>query len=214
MTLMAERPVISGTEPRSEFEELLDVLDELHVPDGYKAEIIRGSIILSPWSKGYYTRVMKLVCSRLEPYLPEGHIIERTPQLFVFPGVERAYGPDIHAAHEQTYETDNDRLDGEGLSFVAELTSISTRDTDLTDKAKTYGKAGVPVYLVLDMQEKQAMVYGSPSDIGYEVRFTKAFGEKLYIPDPFGCTLDTVGFEPPAKKPAKQAEEFTPPPAP
>lgn len=72
MTLMAERPVMSGTKPRSEFEELLDVLDELNVPDGYKAEIIKGSIVMSPWSKGYYTRVMKLVCSRLEPYLPEG----------------------------------------------------------------------------------------------------------------------------------------------
>ncbi|PAZ13913.1 hypothetical protein CLM62_20720 [Streptomyces sp. SA15] len=206
MTLMAERPVISGTKPRSDFEELLDLLDELHVPDGYKAEIIRGSIVVSPWSKGYYTRVMKLVCNRLEPHLPEGHIIERTPQLFVFPEVERAYGPDIHAAHEQTYETDSEHLDGEGLSLVAELTSKSTRDKDLTDKVETYGKAGVPIYLVLDMQDKQAIVYGSPSANGYEVRFTKPFGEKLYIPDPFGCTLDTDGFQPPEKKPAEQAE--------
>ncbi|MEU9436344.1 hypothetical protein [Streptomyces sp. NPDC048252] len=97
---MAERPVISDTKPRSDFDELLDLLDELRVPDGYKAEIIKGSIVVSPWPKGYYTRVMKLVCNQLEQYLPEGHIIERAPHLFVFPGLERAYGPDIHAAHE------------------------------------------------------------------------------------------------------------------
>ncbi|MFD9320163.1 Uma2 family endonuclease [Streptomyces sp. NPDC060053] len=197
MTLMAERPVISGTKPRSDFDELLDLLDELRVPDGYKAEIIKGSIVVSPWSKGYYTRVMKLVCNQLEQYLPEGHIIERAPHPFVFPGLERAYGPDIHAAHEQTYETSSSHLDGEGLSFVAELTSHSTRVADLTDKVDVYAKAGVAVYLVLDMQKEQAIVYGSPSPRGYEVRFTKPFGEKLDIPDPFGCTLDTSGFQPP-----------------
>lgn len=195
MTLMAERPVISGTEPNGGFEELLDLLDELHVPDGYKAEIIRGSIVVSPWSKGYYNRVMRLVCNQLEPSLPEGHLIERAPNLFVFPGVERAYGPDIHAAHERTYDADSNRLDGEGLSFVAELTSASTREDDLTDKVEMYGKSGVPVYLVLDMQEMQAIVFGSPSSNGYEVRFSKPFGESLQIPEPFGCKLDTDGFQ-------------------
>jgi Uma2 family endonuclease len=196
MTLMLERPTISGTKP-PDFEGMLDALDELNVPDGYKAEIIKGNIVLSPWSKGYYTRVMKLVCEQLEPYLPEGHLIDRAPQLFVFPGVERAYGPDIHAAHEQTYETTSNRLDGEGLSFVAELTSSSTRDDDLTDKVATYAKAGVPVYLVLDMQEEQATVLWSPSVKGYEARLTKPFGEKLPVPDPFDCSLDTAGFRAP-----------------
>ena len=77
MTSMTERPTTNGTEPRGSFEDLLDLLEELNVPDGYNAEIIRGNIVVSPWSKGYYTRVMKLVCAQLEPYLPEGHIIER-----------------------------------------------------------------------------------------------------------------------------------------
>ncbi|MGA5894636.1 Uma2 family endonuclease [Streptomyces venetus] len=197
MTLMAERPVMSGTRPHSGFEELLHLLDELNVPDGYKAEIVRGSIVVSPWSKGYYWRVMRLVCGQLEPHLPEGHVIERSPFLYVFPGCERAFGPDIHAAHERVFETESNQLDGESLSFVAELTSPSTRTDDLTDKAEVYGRAGVPVYLVLDMQEQQAIVYGSPSAKGYELRLSKPFGEKLDIPDPFGCTLDTAGFQTP-----------------
>ncbi|KPI28869.1 protein of unknown function DUF820 [Actinobacteria bacterium OK074] len=182
---------------RGGFEGMLDDLDELRVPAGYKPEIIGGNIVLSPWPKGFYTRVMRRVCGQLEPYLPGGHLLDRTPHLFVFPGAERAFGPDIHAAHAQTYETDSVHLDGEGLSFVAELTSVSTRSGDLTDKVEVYGKAGVPVYLVLDMQQEQAIVFGSPSPRGYETRFTKPFGEKLYIPDPFGCTLDTTGFQAP-----------------
>ncbi|MEW2121905.1 Uma2 family endonuclease [Streptomyces sp. NPDC005474] len=200
MTLMTERPItISGTEPHS-FEGLLDALDQLDLPDGYKAEIIKGNIVVSPWSKGYYSRVMKLVRRQLEEYLPEGHLIDSAPLLFVFPGAERAYGPDVYAAHERTLETDSNRLDGEGLSFVAELTSPSTRNDDLTEKVEVYGRAGIPAYLVLDMQEDEASLFLDPYEKGYKSRLTKPFGEKLYLPDPFGCELDTAGFKaPPAE---------------
>ncbi|MET9833829.1 Uma2 family endonuclease [Streptomyces sp. NPDC006385] len=199
MTLMTERPTISGTEPNG-YEELLDVLDELNLRDGFKAEIITGNIVVSPWSKGYYHRVMLLVCKQLEPYLPEGYVLDRTPTLYVFPGDACAYGPDIHAVHERAFETESNRLDGEALCFVAELTSPSTRKDDLTGKVEVYAKAGVPVYLLLDMQEEQATVYGSPTPTGYKVHISKPFGEKLPIPDPFGCPLDTSEFHRPKKK--------------
>lgn len=205
MTLMTERPTTSGTEPHS-FEDLLNTLDELDVP-GYRAEIIRGSIVLSPWSKGYYNRVMLLVCKQLEPHLPEGYVIDRAPTLYVFPGDERAYGPDIHAAHERTLETTSNRLDGEALSFVAELTSSSTRDDDLTDKVEVYGRAGIPVYLVLDMQEEQATVLWTPSPTGYKSHCTRPFGEKLRIPAPFDCVLDTTGFQSPRAEPEEPNED-------
>ncbi|MGW1915598.1 Uma2 family endonuclease [Streptomyces sp. NPDC002076] len=197
MTLMAERPVINDAEPRGSFEELLDLLDELHVPEGYKAEIIRGSIVVSPWSKAYYADVMDMVCDQLRPHLPEEHRISSSPLLYVFPSVERAYGPDIHAAHRRARRTTSNRLDGQALSFVAELTSPATRDEDRTDKLDMYGKVGVPIYLLLDMQEDQATVFWEPTPNGYQGRLTKSFGEKLYIPDPIGCTLDTDGFQAP-----------------
>ncbi|MGW0998506.1 Uma2 family endonuclease [Streptomyces sp. NPDC002520] len=197
MTLMAERLVISDSKPRDGFEEMLDFLDELNVPDGYKAEIIRGNIVLSPWSKAYYADVMDSVCEQLRPHLPEDHRISWGPLLYVFPGLERAYGPDIHAAHRRARRSTSNRLDGESLSFVAELTSPATRDVDLTDKVEVYGKAGIPVYLLLDMQEEEATVFWSPSGRGYEGRFTKPFGEKLYIPEPFDCSLDTADFQAP-----------------
>ncbi|MFG3130245.1 Uma2 family endonuclease [Streptomyces tendae] len=196
MTVMAERPTMSGTEYQS-FEALLVTLDELVVPDGYRAEITRGSIIVSPWSRGYYTLVMRLVCAQLEPHLPDGHVIDRAPNLFVFPGAERAFGPDVYAAEATALATVSNHLDGEALSFVAELTSSSTRDDDLTDKVETYAKAGISVYLILDMQEEQATVLWTPSAKGYESRITRPFGEKLPIPAPFDCLLDTAGFKAP-----------------
>jgi len=194
MALMTERPM-SDTEPY-DFEALLETLEGLDVP-GYQAEVIRGSIVLSPWSRGYYRRVMKLVCTQLEPHLPEGHVLERAPYLFVFPGDSSAYGPDVFAAHEDVFETEAVHLDGAALSFVAELTSPSTRNNDLTDKVEVYARAGVAVYLILDMQAREAIVYGSPSAKGYQIRINKPFGEEIPVPAPFDCVLDTAEFHRP-----------------
>jgi hypothetical protein len=61
MTLMTERPATSGIEPDG-FEALLDALvavDAAVESVGFRAEIARGTIVLSPWSKGYYQRVME-----------------------------------------------------------------------------------------------------------------------------------------------------------
>ncbi|MYZ38935.1 MULTISPECIES: Uma2 family endonuclease [unclassified Streptomyces] len=196
MTVMLERPTIDGNDPRR-FEELCKALDQLNVPDGFKAEIIRGNIVASPWSKAYYLDVMDLICDQLRPHLPEGHRVSSAPALYVFPGVERAYGPDVHAADRRTRRTTSRHLDGEGLSFIAELTSASTRDADLVDKVERYGKAGVPVYLLLDMQEDSATVFWSPTAKGYASHLTVPFGKEILMPAPFNCTLSTAGFQAP-----------------
>nr|WP_267970873.1 Uma2 family endonuclease [Streptomyces glomeratus] len=86
------------------------------------------------------------------------------------------------------------------LSLAAELTSSSTRDDDLTDKVVVYGRAGIPVYLLLDMQEEQATVFWTPSAKGYESHCTKPFEEKPTIPAPFGCILDPAGFHAPESR--------------
>jgi Uma2 family endonuclease len=150
---------------------------------------------------------MHRVCDQLKPHLPEGHVVSVGRRLYVFPSAERAYEPDIHAVHRRSYETASNRVDGETLSFVAELTLPSTRDDDRTDKAETYGKAGIPVYLLLDMQEERATVFWSPSPQGYQGRFTKPFGEKLRIPEPFDCPLDTEGFQRPPHDEAEAPDQ-------
>ncbi|MFD8257775.1 hypothetical protein ACFV19_02265 [Streptomyces griseoluteus] len=49
----------------------------------------------------------------------------------------------------------------------------------------------------LVMQEERATVLWTPSAKGYESRCNQPFGEKLYIPEPFDCLLDTSGFRAP-----------------
>lgn len=195
MTVMLEQPTaIDLPDGPASFQALCRTLLTMDVPDGYQAEIIGGSIVMSPWSKGYYLPIMRSLRSQLEPYAPSGHILDSSPYLFTFPGQERGYGPDVFAAAASAFATDQRYIDGEALSLVAELTSNATRDADWHDKAPVYGKSGVPLYLLLDMQEEALTVFWSPSAKGYNARLTIPFGQKAHVPASFDCELDTAEF--------------------
>lgn len=107
MTAILERPMTTESTPAAEqprrgplkgFEELLRATEELDTPDGYKAELIRGKIVVSPWSRLPYLWPMRELRLRLEPHAPKGHIAETSPFLFTFPSAERAFGPDGYHA--------------------------------------------------------------------------------------------------------------------
>lgn len=201
MTVMLERPTpIETPDGPARFQELCRTLLTMEVPDGYRAEIIRGSIVVSPWSQRFYLPIMRSVRAQLEPHAPAGHVVDVAPFLFSFPEQERGYGPDVYAADERAFHGRGRYVDGEALSLAAELTSDSRRDADWEEKAPVYGKQGVPVYLLLDMREESATVFWAPSEKGYTSRTTVPFGKTLHIPAPFDCELETVGFGAPAER--------------
>jgi hypothetical protein len=92
VTIMTERPPAIDAPPTGSFEEMLRIVEELDTPAGYKAELIRGKIVVSLWSKLRYRKVMKSLRLQLEPHAPEGHDVDVAPFLFTFPGSERACG--------------------------------------------------------------------------------------------------------------------------
>ncbi|MFG2733861.1 Uma2 family endonuclease [Streptomyces harbinensis] len=194
MTMVMEQRESIGSRTPASFEELCRMVEEMEVPDGFRAEIIEGKIVVSPWSKGTYRPVMRSIVQQLSGHEPEGHVIDTGPHLFTFAGQGRAYGPDIHVSDESATLVDSIHLPGESLSLVAELTSAATADIDRVDKVLAYGRAGVPVYLLVDMLESTVTVYHSPSETGYRRHNTLLFGDSFTVPRPFDCKLDTSGW--------------------
>lgn len=193
MTAMMEQATpIDSAEART-FDDLLRTVEELDTPDGFKAELIRGKIIVSPWSKLRYVRPMRALRRQLETHVPDGLIVETSPVLFGFPAAGRAYGPDLFVADESAFEADGRHADAEALALVAEFTSVSTRDADWKEKLEVYGRL-VPVYLVVDMQDREITCCWDPSPHGYRSRTTVSFGQELRIPAPFDCGIDTGDF--------------------
>ncbi|MFI9200472.1 Uma2 family endonuclease [Streptomyces sp. NPDC053048] len=200
MAVMMETPFqpISDDEPESKFEQLCRDLEESNedLPLGYRAEIIGGNIVMSPWSKGRYLSILRSLHNQLTGHTPPGHSAMTTPNLFVFPQQERGYGPDLHVADDEAVDLDTILLPGSALSLVAEQTSTSTRGTDLTDKVNVYGKGEVPVYVLIDMQKGMVTVYHDPTpDEGYRAHTQVKFGDKVHIPVPFDFELDTAGWK-------------------
>ncbi len=193
MPTMTERPAPIDAPPAGAFEDMLRIVEELDTPDGYKAELIRGKIVVSPWSKLRYLRPMRMLRAQVEAHAPDGHVTETSPFLFVFPPAERGFGPDLFVADESAFDAEGRHADGAALSLVAELTSDSTKDADWLDKLDTYGRI-VPVYLVLDMQVQEVSVFWDPSPKGYRSRTNVPFGRPVRVPAPFDFELDTSGF--------------------
>lgn len=175
------------------FETLLRTAEEMDTPDGFKAELIRGKIIVSRWPEPRCSRPLRALRRELERHAPDGLIAETAPFLFRFSAAERAYGPSLFVADESTFEGEGRHADGEALSLVGEFTSTSTKDADWNEKLDVYGQL-VPVYLVIDMQDCEITCFWDPSPSGYRSRTTVSFGKPLRIPEPFGFSLDTTGF--------------------
>ncbi|MEU3350076.1 Uma2 family endonuclease [Streptomyces sp. NPDC037389] len=201
MAVMVETPLPQTISPARDpygFEELCHVLEivDQNLPDGFRSEIIRGRIVVSPWSKAKYRSILVSLTRQLGPHVPEGHIADRCPLLFRFQGHSRSYGPDVHVSDEElTKDVDSIHTPGESLSLVGELTSASTADFDRRDKVEIYGKAGVPVYVLVDILNSAVSVYSSPSEGGYGRCTEVKFGDKVHIPAPFDFELDTSNWK-------------------
>lgn len=194
MTIMTERatPIDTLSAPPT-FENLLHTVAEMDTPDGFKAELIRGKIIVSPFSKLRYSRRMRLLREQLQAHVPKGHFADTSPFLFRFAAAERGYGPDLYVADEAAFDEEGLHADGAALSLVGEFTSVSTKDADWNEKLEVYGLL-VPIYLVVDMQDSEITCFWDPSPHGYRSRKTVSFGEPLHVPEPFDFAIDTTGF--------------------
>ncbi|MFI9718393.1 Uma2 family endonuclease [Streptomyces sp. NPDC052396] len=185
-------------EPELPFDMLCSDLELTNeaMPDGYRAEIIGGKIVCSPWTLPRYGPILDSLVDQLSLHEPAGHSTMGSPHLYVFPRLARGYGPDVHVADDDACHVQGILLPGSALSLAAEVTSPATRFIDLTDKLDVYGRAGVPVYVLVDTARRAVTVYSDPSpDRGYRAHTQIKFGDKVAIPAPFNCELDTVDWE-------------------
>jgi Uma2 family endonuclease len=185
--------------------ELWKAWEELDVPPGFRAEIIRGDIVLSPFSTSKHSQICAQISRQLWPLASErewylanelGVRIERTnegltPDLVVLPMA-------VLDEEEETQAVDS----GELLLAVG-VTSNSSVLRDRKTKLWSYACGMIPVYLLVDRHEGEGTVsvYSEPDGNGKYVELQKtAFGKPVTLPDPIGFEIDTSRFTPKARK--------------
>ncbi|MER7657069.1 Uma2 family endonuclease [Streptomyces albidoflavus] len=191
MTAVDDRPIT----------DVVDFFEGLEVPEGYKAELLRGDIVMMAGPDLVHNRIVTAIQDQI-PYrrwerlqtqdiglLKENS--EPQPDLVV---LERDKGPD----HGRL-------LPAELVTLLVEVVSRSSVDRDYGDKRSIYAAGGVPGYLIVDPMAAQCVLltepYGEGEQADYGVEQAFSFG--LGVPVPLlGVELETAEFPtlPPVKR--------------
>ncbi|MFE3903054.1 Uma2 family endonuclease [Streptomyces sp. NPDC059153] len=180
---------------------LLQTWRELDVPEGWRAEIDEGQIVLVPPPHAHHNGIAAKVQRRLYRHLPEELEIYQTLGIHVAP-LDKLYVPDlvvmpselIDAADPET----SDPMDASEALLIVEITSKGNAREDRTKKYRAYARAGVPMYLLIDRFDTRgamATLFTEPNEDGtYKRSDPVPFGKPLTLPEPFGTTLLTDEF--------------------
>ncbi|MFD3610404.1 Uma2 family endonuclease [Streptomyces atroolivaceus] len=180
---------------------LLQTWQELDVPEGWRAEIDEGQIVLVPPPHAHHNSIAETVQRLLYRGLPDDLGIYQTLGVHVAP-LDKLYVPDlvvlprelVTAADPET----SDPLDASEALLIVEITSKGDAREDRTKKYRAYARAGVPMYLLIDRFDTRGAMttlFTEPDGDGtYKRSDPVPFGKPLLLPEPFDVTLPTADF--------------------
>ena len=189
-----------GSEGRP-WDYLLRTWQELDVPEGWRAEIDEGQIVLVPPPHAHHNGIAAKVQRRLYTNLPEELEIYQTLGVHVAP-LDKLYVPDLVVMPAELIEAADPEtsapMDASEALLIVEITSKGNAREDRTKKYRAYARAGVPMYLLLDRFDTRgamATLFTEPNEDGTYKRSDLApFGKPLLLADPFDVTLPTDDF--------------------
>lgn len=196
MSAVAHEQPITGSPTQADI--LLESFLSLHSPEGFRAELIEGEIIVAPPPDGdhedHINHLLKQVIRRSKTDMS----VSGGKGLRLVSG---GLCPKNHVIPDATFAPEELRLfrgapswmEPDGVAMVAEVTSAKP-DQDRITKRHCYARAGIPLYLLIDRETSQVSLFGVPHREEYTEVHLAAFGEPLAIPAPFGFDLDTKPF--------------------
>ena len=185
-------------EPLTQEDVLLEGFLALDTPEGFRAELIEGEIVVTPPPDGehehYISRIVRQVLMRSRTDMdfsgnkglklqsrdacPKDHVI---PDV-TFAPLERGL-----------FRTADSWMPCDGVAMVIEVTS-SKPQTDREAKRRCYARGGVPLYLLVDREASMVTLFSDPDKDDYRRLFKRVFGDPLPLPEPFAFSLETKDF--------------------
>ncbi|MFE0464801.1 Uma2 family endonuclease [Kitasatospora sp. NPDC058965] len=182
----------------SEEQVLLDWFLDLVTPEGFRAELVNGEIVVSPPPDGDHEDYLGLIV---------GQILRESEVVMQASGHKGLITPPTrgtlqnHVIPDATIAPQDLRLfrgapgwmEPDGVAMVVEVTS-SKPGRDRIAKRHAYASAKIPLYLLVDRELSTLTLFHSPGGDDYTEHHEVAFGEPLPLPAPFGFALDTSPF--------------------
>ncbi|MEU2288837.1 Uma2 family endonuclease [Streptomyces sp. NPDC013178] len=185
-------------EPLTQEEVLLEGFLALDTPEGFRAELVEGEIVVTPPPDGehekYISRIVRQVIKR------SGTDMDFSANKGLRLESGGAY-PKNHVVPDATFAPLDLDLFGSagswmpcrGVAMVLEVTS-SKPQADREAKRRCYARGGIPLYLLADRETSQVTLFSAPENDDYREHRTLPFGKPLTLPEPFAFDLETADF--------------------
>ncbi|WP_030022610.1 Uma2 family endonuclease [Streptomyces monomycini] len=172
--------------------ELFEPLYEI-VPEGMKAEVVEGVVIMWP-QRSTYWKIIRSVLRQLDSRRGPRSRLMSDVRLDL-PRRLDAFCPDLFKL------SDGAEPDGEGhwrhqdVEFVLEVISRETGSYDYGPKKAAYAEGDVPVYLIVDPYTAKWHLHTLPENGVYRSQLSMDFGAPVDLTGTaLGLTLETGGF--------------------
>ena len=188
----------------------------LGLPEGFRAEIIEGDIVVSPaarFAHNWFALSVIEAMTRAADADPAFRWVA-IPNTGVGEPEARGWIPDVvvmdRSRAVEALAVDEGVLDPSDMAMAVEVTSPSNADHDrepgpqhrrrngnrIMTKWTDYASTGVEYYLLVDRDPRvaRATLYFDPNreTSRYESAIAWDFGEPIVLPEPFGVTIDTA----------------------
>lgn len=193
---LTDRIEMAESSSYSWLDEMFDLLERMPVPEGYKAEIVEGTVTMSPQRTGHWEIIRRIVRALEDQFGMDAQVLSDVR--IDFPGHENGFSPDVALLTDDAEFVQPDGRRGwryQDVQFVAEVISRGTSANDYGPKRDAYAVAEVPVLLIADPYTATCHVHTHPKEGEYQSRLTAKFGEEIDLTGTvLELTLSTAEF--------------------
>ncbi|MFJ8054794.1 Uma2 family endonuclease [Streptomyces sp. NPDC096142] len=192
MSVLEDRIAMAQSDNEITLDELFERIEKMPAPEGYKVEIVEGTVFMSPQRDTHGEIILDIV-EQVRTKYPRKRV--KSDVRIDYPGHLNGFATDVTAMAEGAEKTESGRWRHEDVEFVAEVISKGTAANDYGLKKAAYALAEIPVHVIADPYQGRCHVYTRPKGDDYTTETKVAFGDDLDLGDTVvGLVLSTAEF--------------------
>ncbi|MFD3704769.1 Uma2 family endonuclease [Nocardia sp. NPDC058658] len=161
--------------------------------DALQLEYIDGKLGFKTAPDGDHNRIINWLLLLLMPLAP-GLFLHQGQGLKINEYRDSRARPDEVVAPLDAFVGHGEWAPSRDTVMAVEVTShdSDTNKRDRVEKPTAYAEAGIPLYLLVDRDTAEIVLYSEPDGGRYQETRRYAFGRAVPLPDPISITVDTT----------------------